>query len=491
MSPQLDHPELDDFEPVLDRLARTAHSTGAQYMRENGLTLETVHQNQKTSRDFFRKCHYGFDLAQRQAAKLVVEYEVRLRELRKELKEARRAHDRRASDIEALICVIENRQLVLRRLVDSILWVILMPDTWVLRRLGHGTDIKNIDPEVLLHTVQVAVDRNREERMHFNVVSDLTTVIDIGDLVEVDQSHGRRWTILELKEGKINELIAEKIERHDGTLTPDDVSHLFEEHGESVVRQAHRVVRQVRRLDQVTEIVTTDKGIDPWHDLPISLSSERIDFDDYSKAIRRVCDEATTSRIGTATVSGCLRLLAINPLTFPPGSIPMCVAHVCYHLTNQNAICVLGNEEKAQEELHAMNGQPPIVDLVALNLTNKHSAPIFLWTKHERGQDLIFGRLRLFAQWDIQAFFRLAESEGFRLSWVTGKESDDLRNISYVIPGSPNSRGVRVEYPDGTCKTFLSGFFARPLLYLTPPKELIGMMKTHRDPPQEAKDAKD
>jgi hypothetical protein len=478
----LNHPDLDDFEPVLDRLARTAHTTVAQYMRENGLTLETVHASQKTSRELLRKCHYGFDLAQRQAAKLVADYEMRLRELNENLKEARRAHDRRASDIEALICVIENRQLVLRRLVDSILWVILIPDTWVLRRLGHGIDIKKIDPEVLLRTVQVAVDRNREERMCFNVVSDLTTVIDIGDLFEVDQSHGRSYTMLELKEGKINELITEKIERHDGTLTPDDVSQLFEKHGESVLKQAHRVIRQIRRLDQVTEIVTTDKGIDPWHgDLPIRLSQERIDFDDYREAIRLVCDKATANRFGTATVSGCLRLLAINPSTFP-GPMPMGAAHVLYHVRNPTANCVIGDDEKAREEIDAMNAQPPVLDLVALNLTNKHAAPIFLWTRHERAQDFIFGRLRLFAQWDIEAFFRLAESEGFKLSWVTGKESDDLRNISYLIPGSPNSRGVRVEYPDGTCKIFLSGFFARPLLYLTPPKELIGMMKTHRDP---------
>jgi hypothetical protein len=252
------------------------------------------------------------------------------------------------------------------------------------------------------------------------------------------------------------------------------------------------VIRQVRRLDQFTEIVTTDKGVDPWHELPIRLSQERIDSDNYSEAIRLICDKATTSRIGTATVSGCLRLLAINPSTFPPGLMPMAAAHVLYHVGNPTAPCVIGDEKKAREEVDAINAQPPIVDLVALNLTNKHAAPIFLWTKHERGQDLIFGRLRLFAQWDIQAFFRLAESEGFRLSWVTGKESGDLRNISYVIPGSPNSRGVRVEYPDGTCKTFLSGFLARPLLYLTPPKELIGMMKMRRDPLQEIhKDAKD
>src|SRR6266536_1434188 len=107
MSLLLNHSELDDFEPVLDRLTRIAHTTGEQYMKENGLMLETVNQNPKTRKEFIRKCHYGFDLAQRQAARLVADYEMRLRELIEKLKEARRGREERAGNIKSLIIVLE------------------------------------------------------------------------------------------------------------------------------------------------------------------------------------------------------------------------------------------------------------------------------------------------------------------------------------------------------------------------------------------------
>jgi hypothetical protein len=475
----LNHSDLDDLEPILDRLTRTAHATGEQYMMAQGLTLEALKDNPKARKEFIRRCHYGFDLAQRQSAKLVAEYELRVRELTRQLKEVRRAGGSRAPELKCLIEVLENRQLVLRRLVDSILCVILMPDTWVLRRLSIGLDIKRIDPEVLLHTVEVAVDRNREDRMRFSIVSDLTTVIGMGDLFEVDRAHGRRYTLLELKEGKVNELITDIMETQPGELTSGDVDQLFQEHDESVKKQAHRVFRQARRLDQLTQILNTDSGISPDHEMPMELFPDRIDLDDYSKAIRLVCDNAAEHRVGAATVSCCLHLVAVNPAAIP-GPITMGMAsHVFYHLANPGTKCVINDKENAQQELRAMAAQAPVVDLITLNLTNNQAIPLQLWTKLSRGQDLIFGRLRLFAQWDIEAFFRLAQTEGLTLSWITGKESDHLRKVSVVIPGSPNSRGVRVEYADGAPQTLLSGFFARPVLHLTPPRELIMMIKKY------------
>jgi len=55
-----------------------------------------------------------------------------------------------------------------------------------------------IDPEVLKHTVEVATERNREDRMRFSIVADLTTPVQIGDLVEIDRSkEPRSWRVIE------------------------------------------------------------------------------------------------------------------------------------------------------------------------------------------------------------------------------------------------------------------------------------------------------
>jgi len=90
--------------------------------------------------------------------------------------------------------------------------------------------------------------------------------------------------------------------------------------------------------------------------------------------------------------------------------------------------------------------------------------------------DLVMGRITILVQFDIEAFFNLAGSSGLRLSWITGADSEKLREMSHIIPGSPNARGVRVEFPGGLAHTLMSGFFARAVSDLTPPAQLVRMI---------------
>src|SRR5439155_1503509 len=105
--------------------------------------------------------------------------------------------------------------------------------------------------------------------------------------------------------------------------------------------------------------------------------------------------------------------------------------------------------------------------------------PIFLWTDPKKTVDIVMGRFRLFAQFDIDAFFALAEREGIEMTWITGKAAEELkrRKISERIPGSPSAWGVQAVLPDGTVQTLLSGFMARVIADLTPPRQLLELLK--------------
>jgi hypothetical protein len=118
------------------------------------------------------------------------------------------------------------------------------------------------------------------------------------------------------------------------------------------------------------------------------------------------------------------------------------------------------------------------VDLIEVNISTAQAEPIFIWKAHGMVLDFLFGRVRLFAQFDIEEFFKYAEEKiGVKCSWVAGKENQDLAKHSQVIPGSPGSRGVRVEYPDGRTEHLLSGFFARAILQFVTPDDLVKMIR--------------
>src|SRR5207245_7159407 len=144
--------------------------------------------------------HYGFDLAQRQVTRAVIDLEEKARSL----SGRPRGDADAAKNRVQLLRVIRTRQRVLRRLIDSILWQILYPEERALRYFAVDDRLHPIDPPVLMRLADIAHQRNREDRLKFNVVCDLTTAVHIGDLVEVDRTNLTKasWRVVELKDGK-------------------------------------------------------------------------------------------------------------------------------------------------------------------------------------------------------------------------------------------------------------------------------------------------
>jgi len=132
-----------------------------------------------------------------------------------ELAQLRRDRDAaRQTDVQTRLVVLRNRQLALRRVADALLCAITGMEDWILRRLVLDGRIRNIDPAVLKKALAEACRRNSDSRLQFSLVSDLTTVVQIGNLVEVAIRPGsRECRLVELKEGKLNTLLSNLLTR--------------------------------------------------------------------------------------------------------------------------------------------------------------------------------------------------------------------------------------------------------------------------------------
>jgi len=62
-----------------------------------------------------------------------------------------------------LVACVETRQIVLRRLADTILFYLFKMQNWIPRRMMLEYRIHDIEPETLRRTVERASDLNREE----------------------------------------------------------------------------------------------------------------------------------------------------------------------------------------------------------------------------------------------------------------------------------------------------------------------------------------
>ena len=489
---ELEHPELSTFEPVLRHQFQVAHNGGLSELEKKGYRFRDVSElrhlllNPAAFRHFIRGCHYGYDRAQRQVGDLVIDLETQIRDAADELRKFRMARDTRARGLFRRIEVLRCRQVVLRRLIDSILYTIVGARTWVIRRFLQEYQIRPVNPATLKGTIELASDFNRQDRMSFNLVSDLTTVVQIGDLVSINITGlgQAEWRLIEIKEGRVNEILSGVIEKSGGNLTSDDhqlIKTVFGDHG---IKQAQRMIRQQSRMTEVHKILQTDRGIDPLLKREIRITPDSVELDDCHEAVHRVWDKARKNGIGVAVVDGCLRFVATSAANMKILG-HMGVAHLFYHLANPDKVCSLPDPQQSENEVEALKSVPLFVDLIEHNMKGQLGCPLFVWKEEQAVLDLLAGRIRIFIQFDLERFFLLAEAENIKMTWVRGKDADELKGISRRIPGSPDAWGIRAELPDGSIQTLLLGFVGRAIVDLTPPRELLRLVK--RYPEQVAK----
>jgi len=194
----LDHPLIPPFSPLLESVLSTAFTTGLDRLRSDGFKMEDIKTNERARRRFMHACHYGYDKAQKRIANEVLALQDQIGFAKRELKRLRVARDPAAKSVPLLLRVLKNRQLVLRRIVDGILYTIVGRETWVLRQLILDNRIRDLQPDVLRQTMAVASKLNAEDRAKFYLIADLTTVVQIGDLIEENlrSPDARKWRSL-------------------------------------------------------------------------------------------------------------------------------------------------------------------------------------------------------------------------------------------------------------------------------------------------------
>jgi hypothetical protein len=477
---EFDDPSLPPFEPILLHLHETAHTGGISALERIGKQLEDIQGDRSLLRVFVRGCHYGYDLAQKHIAERVIEMERETRELSNQLKAFRRERSPEARPTFRRIRVLRNRQIALRRIVDSILYAVIKGENWLLRRLNVDLTIHSIDPDVVDRTVKIAAERNRENRLKFSIVSDLTTVVQIGDLIEIDMTTEGRgsWRVVELKEGHVNELLAGLIEqgrfgqKREGRK-PEDYSL-----GQKAIKQAQRMVRQRSRVSELERIIETDRGLDPVNQVETFMTPDVVALENYYVQLKRVHEDALKNGIAAMESSGCLRVLAFTSEK-ARGKPSAVAAHVFFHLANPGRACAFegGSAECQLEERTQVGSVPYFVDIADYNLNVPIADPIFSWPDRDMVMDLVTGRVYIFVQLDMLAFLNFARSRGIQIDLLQGKRAKESKGESMRWPGSADVWGMEVKFEGQTRVSLLSGFFARVFANLATPLQLVTMIE--------------
>ncbi len=452
---------LEDFEPVIQKLYNISFQT------EN--TAKTIAFPSKST--YERSYIDDYNKAQNLIAKEVI----KIFDLKEEKKAEIKSHSQAKKidltlkrELNEQIEVLENRILVLRRLFDSIAFKLFDCKIWIAKRFILQGKINAPDIPAIKYNLEAANLYNSNEHLDFAFISDLTTFVEVGDLiVRFNNSKKYKWLIIELKTGKVNISLCNLLD-NENPIKPETIASL----DLNTKKQLNRIIRQKERTSKIVELVKNNKGSDFRTNTPILIKDNKTDWRFYDKQLKETISLAQRKDIAMCVIENCFTILASklsDRETF----------HFLYHKIYPNSECqLILNEEQANLELEKCRKllrHPYVKDLTLHNMNARWRTPFFVLPIENVMLDLLFNRMRVVFYLDIKKFIALCISKGFKVEFHTKKETIIFKQ---KFPNTPlvDGKAIKITSTKGKSTTIGDGLFNRTFFDLVSPSSLIDIL---------------
>jgi len=275
---------LAEFESV----CRMAFTSGLQTQHMSYASLKRGLITERERRRFTAGCHRGYDKAQSHIVDLIDTL-----------------HSRDTQTTET-----RYRELVFRKIMDGIAYILLQKKFWIARRLIYHYQAPPVTPEALRDAFPYAQANNVNDRQTFSLLADLTTFIHLCDIIRISFRPLPQIEYIELKTGRINVTLAHKLQD-----TPPIMESLETIKNDPTIEQrikpqAMRMLRQKIRMSDFMTLLETDKGRDASTGHSIHWTKEVYITDDYCDQLQHILEEAYLHGKAYATIDGCLHIAA-------------------------------------------------------------------------------------------------------------------------------------------------------------------------------------
>ena len=356
----------------------------------------------------------------------MLELEGQIAALRTDEASARRNRKSLPATMKSLKIALENRQLVLRRLIDSFLWVLVLPNWWILRRLRVEGGIKRIAPVTLKPLLDALAARDERDES-ISISCDLTTTAQLGDLIIakwIPSRNAMKIVVAELKTGSMNILLHDKLRKVDTCDAQSKIAQISRELGQKAALQAERMLKQERRLKNFERVIATDEGADPMSGKPFEMTRKATVFKDYRDKLSVILARARRNGWAGVTLDRCLHLIAQVPTELPTASKGLKIAHDFYHLRHGSFCGANGLDAQKNAEAMAIKNAPLAVNLFDFCMRQSLAMPPLLWFPQDLMMEVLRGRIEIFAQFDYEEFLKLAKrTANIDLEFITGKRA--------------------------------------------------------------------
>lgn len=361
------------------------------------------------------------------------------------------AQERFISRIEKADPMVPGEEALYRMAMDAIAWQMFEQQLCYARRFYRDQRQPSLNNSNFESVVIAARELRKQKPDSMPLIADLTTFVQIGDILHADPPHS--VTIAEVKQGEKNHEIFKLAtfyrysgcERFKQLVSETESSH--------TVKQMERMLRQMDRMDFAANVLGTGKGKDPDSKQEIYIPEAYMPIENWDVEVNELMDEASEKG------------WAINVI-----DDGLFVGAYAKHMRQASPVAFLGwlNEFSGGEFIPAAR----LIDSLHIPL----ALPLFsISTSPERMMDLLFGRLHVCMGISIPGLMRACEKNGIT---VRPPKNKDERKWAH------EARGDAIKYKgqplvlerDGKSAIAATGIFVRSLFHFQRPMSFINAM---------------
>lgn len=352
---------------------------------------------------------------------------------------------------------LPGEEALYRMGMDTIAWTMLQKQLCYARRFYKEKRQPNLEHSNFDSVIGVANHVRGQSPHCMPLIADLTTFVQVGDLLIYDHTQGK-MTIAEVKEGEKNQDLSRKVMLYKYSGCEQYKQFTLQDESDKTAKQFDRMARQMDRMQFVTEVLSDKRTRDPDTSKEVHIREPFVPIAEWDEEFNAVCDEAMEKGWAINMVDNCLFLGAYAKQYFPMSS---------------TMFWLWLREFSGGEQTPVARMIDSVVEPLALPLPCALMAP-------ERIMDLLFGRLHVCMGISIPELVAECERDGITVRPPKNKQERKTTNSwgqdSIRYQGQPIvlERDGKVVFP-------AAGIFVRCLFHFQRPMAFINAMFEGRD----------
>ncbi|PKG73172.1 hypothetical protein CXF86_19170 [Shewanella sp. GutCb] len=309
-----------------------------------------------------------------------------------------------------------QHKLLFRGIADTMAWSMIDDQLCYARRLYK----EQCQPSLYcssLDTVIVAADSIMDEdEDKFALISDLTSFVQVGDLLTFSPNEG--LGMAEVKSGKVNHRIHDFIQTYSKTQCERLAERFFKHEDNNTIKQMGRMMRQNDRMLHFSEVMKSGLSIDPDTNEKIHIPDEFIEIETWNEVLIDVLEQSDTKSFALDIIDSCLFVASYSGTSYHAG-----------HLLFNTWFDEFGGTEACpRSKLSDSLLDPLALPIFQLNISEKHKF------------DILFGRKTVCVGIVIEKLLEECKKQGWSVREATNKEKGKLiqnKHLPYMHKGKP------------------------------------------------------